>query len=311
MNHDPAYKAKWIKEKAIELGFSGIGIAKAEFMEEESIRLKEWLTAGYHGEMGYMTHHFDKRTDPRQLVDNAKSVICLMYNYYNPEIETDSDYKISMYAQGRDYHKVIKKRLKGFFKDIETEFGTFAGRYFVDSAPILERDWAKRAGLGWIGKNTMLITPQKGSYFFLCEMIVDFELEYDQAIDDYCGTCTRCIEACPTDAILGDGYLMDGSKCISYLTIELKGDIPAEFRGQMESNIFGCDICQDVCPWNRFATSHTEKMFLPGADLVNMDNEAWENISEEEFDQLFEGSAVKRTGYSGLKRNIKFVTKNK
>ena len=309
MRPDISHKTRWIKEKAIELGFSGIGIAKAEFMEEEATRLKEWLDLGYHGKMNYMTNHFDKRTDPRLLVENAKSVICLMYNYYNPDIESDSDYKISMYAQGRDYHKVIKKRLKGFFNDIENAFGSFSGRYFVDSAPVLERDWAKRAGLGWIGKNTMLITPQKGSYFFLCEMIVDFELEYDSPIDDYCGTCTKCIDACPTDAINEEGYLMDGSKCISYLTIELKGDIPMEFEGQMEDNIFGCDICQDVCPWNRFSKPHNEDTFLPENALKEMTNTSWDELTEDNFNQLFEGSAVKRTGFHGLKRNIKFVSK--
>ena len=311
MNLDLSYKTQWIKEKANELGFSGIGIAKAEFMEEEAQRLREWLDLGYHGKMEYMTNHFEKRVNPTLLVDNAKSVICMMYNYYNPEITDSSDYKISMYAQGKDYHKVIKKKLKGFFQDIEKKFGSFSGRYFVDSAPVLERDWAKRAGLGWIGKNTMLITPQKGSYFFLCEMIVDFDLKYDSPIDDYCGTCTKCIDACPTNAIHQDGYLMDGSKCISYLTIELKSDIPTEFSGKMDDNIFGCDICQQVCPWNRFSSPHNEEAFLPKTSLTQMSNEDWENLNEEEFDQLFEGSAVKRTGFHGLKRNIKFVTKKK
>ncbi|NNE27281.1 MAG: tRNA epoxyqueuosine(34) reductase QueG [Saprospiraceae bacterium] len=311
MFKDQSYKTKWIKEKAHELGFSGVGIAQAQFMEEEAENLRKWLDLGYHGTMSYMTNHFDKRVDPTELVDNAKSVICLMYNYYNPEVSRSSDYKVSMYAQGRDYHKVIKKKLKGFFREIETTFGQFSGRYFVDSAPVLERDWAKRSGLGWIGKNTLLITPQKGSYFFLCEMIVDFALDYDAPIDDFCGSCTKCIDACPTNAIDNAGYVMDGSKCISYLTIELKEDIPEKFKDQMEDNIFGCDICQEVCPWNRFSTPHSEKEFLPGPQFSALTNNDWENMTEAQFDQLFEVSAVKRTGFKGLKRNIKFVKKNK
>jgi epoxyqueuosine reductase len=302
-------KTEWIKYKSESLGFSGVGIAKAEFLEEEADKLKQWLGLGYHGKMSYMENHFEKRTDPRLLVEGTKSVISLMYNYYTPENQNQDDYKISKYAYGRDYHKVIKKKLKTFFRAIEDEFGAFQGRYFVDSAPIMERDWAKRAGLGWIGKHTLLINPKKGSYFFLAEMLVDFELTYDAPIKDFCGSCKKCIEACPTDAIASEGYVLDASKCISYLTIELKDDIPDEFKGRTESWIFGCDICQDVCPWNRFSSEHDEPEFAAKAEIINNNPQEWESLDEDEFSSIFEGSAVKRTGYNGLKRNIEFVKK--
>lgn len=300
-------KTKWIKTQALDLGFDDIGIAKAEFMEDEAERLQEWLNLSNHGTMKYMENHFEKRVDPRKLVEGTKSVISLLFNYHNPEKQSQSEYKISSYAYGRDYHKVVKKRLKHFFKLIEEKYGSFGGRYFVDSAPILERDWAKRSGLGWIGKNTLLINPKKGSNFFLAEMLVDFELAYDKPIKDYCGTCTKCIDACPTDAIINDGYVLEASKCISYLTIELKDDIPFEFKGKMDNWIFGCDICQDVCPWNRFSNEHSEPDFAFNSDIRNKSVEEWEKLREEEFNDVFEGSAVKRTGYHGLKRNIDFV----
>ena len=306
---DLTEKTKWIKDKALELGFLSVGVSKAEFMEEESRRLKEWLGMGYHGKMEYMERNFDKRVDPTRLVEDARSVICFTYNYYTEKEQSDPHApKISKYAYGRDYHKVVKKKLKTLWKAIEEKYGVINGRYFVDSAPILERDWAKRSGLGWIGKNTLLINPKQGSYFFLAEMVVDFELEYDTPIDDYCGTCTKCIDACPTEAINPEGYVMDGSKCISYLTIELKDEkLPTEFKPKMENWMYGCDICQDVCPWNRFSTEHNEDDFLPKADLLNKSKSDWKTMSEEEYDTLFFGSAVKRTGYKGLKRNIDFL----
>ncbi len=297
-----------IKEKAQELGFILCGISKAELMTQEAFNLEKWLSKNYHGDMGYMENHFDKRVDPTLLVPGAKSVISLAYNYFSPEKQCDPDSpKISMYAYGKDYHKVIRRKLNQFFDWIKTNFDVTEGRVFVDSAPILERDWAKRSGIGWIGKNTLLIHPRKGSFFFLAEIILDLDLQYDSPISDYCGTCTRCIDACPTNAIDEQGYVMDGSKCISYLTIELKDDIPAEFQGKMENWMFGCDICQQVCPWNRFSTPHEESEFMPKEDLLTMTKEDWQNMTQSTFDSLFEGSAVKRTKYEGLSRNIKFL----
>ncbi len=302
-------KSKWIKDRAKELGFIAIGYAKAEFMEDEAARLKEWLGLGYHGKMSYMENHFEKRTDPTQLVENARTVISFAYNYYTDKEQQDATApKISQYAYGRDYHKVVKKKLKILEAAITEKYGTFNNRYFVDSAPVLERDWAKRSGIGWIGKNTLLINPKLGSFFFLAEMIVDFELDYGVPISDYCGTCTKCIEACPTDAIAEEGYVMNGSKCISYLTIELKDEhLPEEYKGKMENWMYGCDICQDVCPWNRFSKEHTEEDFLPSDKLMAMNKEDWASLSEQQFDDLFFGSAVKRTKYKGLKRNIEFL----
>ncbi len=296
-----------IKSQAEILGFYGCGIAKAERLDEEAEKLELWLSKGLQGGMHYMENHFEKRVDPRQLVPGAKSVISLMYNYF-PEDDSPSNKtpKLARYAYGRDYHKVVKKKLKNFMQWINDEIGEIDGRCFVDSAPVMEREWAKRGGLGWLGKNTLLLSKQKGSYFFLAEIISDLELEYDHPIRDHCGTCTKCIDACPTDAISENGYILDASKCISYLTIELKTAIPEEFKDQMEGWMFGCDICQEVCPWNRFSTPHKEEDFLPSEDLINM--EAWENISEEVFHTLFKGSPVKRTKYTGLKRNIDFIT---
>ncbi|MFM2393903.1 MAG: hypothetical protein RLZZ546_1885 [Bacteroidota bacterium] len=297
-----------VKRKAIDLGFSGIAFSKAEYMNEEAKNLEKWLNQNYHGEMSYMANHFDKRVDPTLLVPGAKSVICLMYNYYHDAAQDDETApKISMYALGKDYHKIVKKKLKSLYLYMQELIGNIDARCFVDSAPILERDWAKRAGLGWIGKNTLLIHPKKGSYFFLAEIICDIELEYDTPMKDYCGTCTRCIEACPTDAISEKGFVLDASKCISYLTIELKNEIPSEFKNKMGDYMYGCDICQQVCPWNRFSTPHAEENFLPSDILLQMSKKEWQELNEEKFEIIFKNSAVKRTKYRGLKRNIQFL----
>lgn len=297
-----------IREEAQRLGFSFIGFAKAEHMDEEARRLEAWLRQGMQGQMQYMENHFDKRVDPSKLVPGAKSVICLMYNYYTEKEQSDPEApKISKYAYGKDYHFVIKDKLKALLHFIQENIGEVSGRCFVDSAPVLERDWAKRAGIGWVGKNTLLINPRAGSYYFLAELILDMELDYDHPMKDYCGTCTRCIEACPTDAISPQGYLVDGSKCISYLTIELRDAIPDEFQGKMENWMFGCDICQEVCPWNRFAKPHSEPAFEPHPDLLEMSKSDWEEITEDVFREIFKNSAVKRTKYDGLKRNIAFL----
>ncbi len=300
---------QYFKERAYAEGFAFVGISKAERMEPEAKRLEEWLNQGMHGKMGYMENHFDKRVDPTLLVPGAKSVISLMYNYYPEKTQTDDKApKISRYAQGKDYHHVVKYKLKTLLFDLEEKLGhPVDGRCFVDSAPVLERDWARRSGLGWVGKNTLLIHPKKGSYYFLAEIILDQEFEYDGPIKDFCGTCTKCIEACPTDAIAEDGYVVDGSKCISYFTIELKDEIPSEMKGKFENWMFGCDICQEVCPWNRFSSPHQEPEFLPHPDLLTMNKRDWEEISEDVFRKVFKGSAVKRTKYSGLTRNINFL----
>lgn len=307
----PEYRSELIRELALEEGFLLVGFAAAEEMKPESERLKEWLGLSYHGKMSYMENHFEKRTDPGKLHPGTMSVISLAYNYHTEIKQEDPEApKISSYAYGRDYHKVVKKKLKTLAGKIESRLGSYSWRAFVDSAPVLERDWAKRAGIGWIGKNTMLINPRKGSRFFLAELLVDLELSYDKPMDDYCGTCTRCIDACPTDAILEEAYKMDASRCISYLTIELKDEeIPPEFAPHMENWMFGCDICQDVCPWNRFSEVHNEDEFIPSEKLIKMTQKEWANLSQEEFNELFKASAVKRTGYSGLKRNIKFLNK--
>jgi epoxyqueuosine reductase len=299
-----------IRQEAQRLGFSFTGFARAERLDEEARRLEAWLNRGFHGEMHYMANHFDKRIDPRKLVDGAKSVICLTYNYYTPKEQQDPEApKISKYAYGKDYHFVIKRKLKELLAFIEEKAGAINGRCFVDSAPVLERDWARRSGVGWTGKNTLLIHPKAGSYFFLAEIILDLELNYDHPIKDYCGTCTRCIDACPTDAIAPGGYLVDGAKCISYFTIELKDAIPENYRGRFENWMFGCDICQEVCPWNRFAQPHDEPAFEPHPRLLEMSKREWEEITEEVFREIFRKSAVKRTKYQGLKRNIAFLKK--
>ncbi len=304
----PEKKKAFIIGEATRLGFEGVAFAKAEFMDEEARRLENWLSTGYHAKMSYMENHFDKRVDPSKLVPGAKTVISMLYNYHNPERQSDPEApKISQYAYGRDYHKVVKKKLKHLLNSIRAEIGDVQGRGFVDSAPVMERDWARRSGLGWVGKHTLLITKKKGSYFFLAELIIDLELPYDHPIDDFCGTCTKCIDACPTDAISENGYVLDGSKCISYLTIELKENIPSQFSDKMDNWMFGCDVCQDVCPWNRFAHRHSEPDFDPSRNLLDKTKAEWESLTSQEFDDLFEGSAVKRTGYEGLMRNIRFI----
>ncbi|MDP4685203.1 MAG: tRNA epoxyqueuosine(34) reductase QueG [Crocinitomicaceae bacterium] len=299
-----------IKQKAQELGFFYCGISKAEFLEEEAPRLEAWLNQQRHGKMSYMENHFDKRLDPRLLVDGAKSVISLLLNYYTEEKQSDATApKISKYAYGEDYHFVIKEKLRQLMQFIETEIGEVSGRVFVDSAPVMDKAWAKKSGLGWIGKNSNLIHPKSGSFFFIAELIIDLELEADGPIKDYCGTCTKCIDACPTDAII-EPYVVDGSKCISYLTIELKDALlPTEFKGKMDNWAFGCDICQDVCPWNRFSLLHNEPRFNPSQNLLQLSKSDWQDLSEEVFSELFKLSAIKRTKFDGLKRNIAFLSK--
>jgi len=299
---------QFIRDEAYKLGFSFVGFAKAERMDVEAKRLEAWLNKGLHGQMNYLENHFDKRIDPTLLVDGAKTVVSFMFNYHNPEKQTDETApKISMYAYGEDYHHVIKNKLKSLLEIINSQIGEVNGRAFVDSAPVLERDWANRAGVGWVGKNTLIINPKAGSNFFLAELIIDIELAPDAPMKDYCGTCTKCIEACPTNAIAPNGYLLDSTKCISYLTIELRDALPVEYQDKMENWMFGCDICQDVCPWNRFATKHSELAFEPTEDLLSMKKNEWLEITKEVFNHLFKKSAVKRTKFAGLKRNIDFI----
>lgn len=308
MQKDTVKYAKLIKDEAKRLGFSFCGIAKATFLEEEAPRLEKWLKGQMHGEMQYMENYFDKRLDPRLLVDDAKSIISLGFNYYTADVQKDIDSpKISKYAYGMDYHTVIKEKLKLLLTFIQTEIGEVGGRAFVDSAPVLDRAWAQKSGLGWIGKNSNLISQKHGSFFFLCELIVDLPLAYDiPSTKDYCGTCTKCIDACPTEAIIAP-QIVNGSKCISYLTIELKNEIPQEFAGKMDNWMFGCDVCQDVCPWNRFSEPHQEEAFQPHPSLLDMKKRDWEEITEETFQRVFKKSAVKRAKFSGLTRNIKFL----
>jgi epoxyqueuosine reductase len=296
-----------IKSAAANMGFSFCGIAKAEFLEDEAPRLEEWLQRGYQGKMSYLENHFDKRLDPRLLVPGAKSIITLGYNYYPSEdLAQNSSLKIAKYAYGEDYHFVVKDKLKALLEELRSNIGEIDGRAFVDSAPVMERAWAQRSGMGWIGKNSLLLNKQMGSFFFLAELIIDLELDYDSPIKDYCGTCTACMDACPTEAI-PEPYVVDGSKCISYFTIELKEAIPEEVKGKFNNWVFGCDICQDVCPWNRFSKPHQEKKFEPNDELKKLSKNDWKEITEEVFQQVFKKSAVKRTKLEGLKRNIDFV----
>jgi epoxyqueuosine reductase len=297
---------KLIKAESKRLGFLSCGISKAGFLEAEAPRLESWLTKNQHGQMSYMENHFDKRLNPTLLVDNAKSVISLLLNYY-PSVEQNKDsYKISKYAYGQDYHFVIKEKLTELLYTIQSEIGAVSGRAFVDSAPVLDKAWAAKAGLGWIGKNSNLITQKTGSFYFIAELIVDLELDYDYATTDHCGTCTACIDACPTEAIVSP-YVVDGSKCISYFTIELKENLPQEMKGKFNDWMFGCDVCQDVCPWNRFSKPHTEPLFNPNQELVSFSKKDWQEITEDTFKKVFANSAVKRTKLSGLQRNIKFL----
>jgi epoxyqueuosine reductase len=299
-----------IKQEAQNLGFLFCGISKADFLEDEAPRLEAWLNKNMHGEMQYMENHFDKRLDPRLLVDGAKSVISLGINYFTNDQQDDpSAPKISKYAYGMDYHTVIKDKLRQLLQIINEKIGEVGGRAFVDSAPVLDKAWAKKAGMGWIGKNSNLLNKKAGSFFFLAELIIDLELEYDVApTADHCGTCTNCIDACPTDAIVGP-YVVDGSRCISYLTIELKNEIPQEFKGKMGNWMFGCDVCQDVCPWNRFSVLNTEPAFSPHPELLGLKVADWQEITQDIFQKVFKNSAVKRTKFTGLKRNIDFLRK--
>lgn len=307
----PAEKnASIIKSTAKRLGFDFCGVAKAGFLEEEAPKLEEWLNRNYNGEMGYLANHFDKRLDPTKLVEGAKTVVSLIYNYYPEQKlpETSNSIKLAKYAYGEDYHFVIRDKLNEFLEILRDEIGEIDGRGFVDSAPVMERQWAQKAGLGWLGKNSLLLNREIGSFFFLAELIIDLEVIPDTPLaKDYCGTCTACIDACPTDAIVDNGVI-DGSRCISYLTIELKDAIPIEFKSQMENWAFGCDICQDVCPWNRFSKPHQEPKFQPHPELAEFTNRDWQEITEETFRKVFKKSAVKRTKLAGLKRNVDFLT---
>jgi epoxyqueuosine reductase len=307
LNNKSKYTAL-IKAEAKRLGFMSCGISKAEFLEEEAPRLENWLNKNMYGEMRYMENHFDKRLDPTLLVEGSKSVVSLLLNYYPSQKQTENSYKLSKYAYGTDYHFVIKDKLKLLLAYIKEEIGDVTGRAFVDSAPVLDKAWAAKSGLGWVGKHSNLLTQQVGSYYFIAELIIDLELDYDTPVTSHCGTCTACIDACPTEAIV-EPYVVDGSKCISYFTIELKDNISTEFKDKFNDWMFGCDICQDVCPWNRFSKSHNEPLFNPHPELLSMTKKDWEEITEDTFRKVFKKSAVKRTKYSGLKRNIEFLKK--
>ncbi len=298
---------QFIKEKAKDLGFDFCGISMAGFLENEAPKLDSWLKNGMHGTMNYMENHFDKRLDPRQLVPGAKSVISVLYNYYPEEklSENEHDIKISKYAYGTDYHFVIKNKLKDFWQEIEKEIGKIDGRVFVDSAPVMEKAWAQKSGLGWIGKHSNLLNREMGSFFFIAEIIIDLELEYDGPMADYCGTCTKCIDACPTEAITP--YVVDGSKCISYFTIELKEEIPKEMAGKFNNWAFGCDICQDVCPWNRFSKPHKEPSFYLNSNLIALQEKDFFDLTNESFDIIFRKSPLKRPKFEGFKRNLIFL----
>ncbi|TDX14110.1 tRNA epoxyqueuosine(34) reductase QueG [Flavobacterium sp. S87F.05.LMB.W.Kidney.N] len=298
--------SNFIKAEAKRLGFLSCGISKAGFLEEEAPRLEKWLNNNHNGKMAYMENHFDKRLDPTLLVEDGKSVVSLILNYYPESLQNDESFKISKYAYGQDYHFVIKDKLKEFLHSIQENIGEVSGRAFVDSAPVLDKAWAAKSGLGWIGKNSNLITQKVGSFYFIAELIIDLELEYDHAVTDHCGSCTACIDACPTQAIVAP-YVVDGSKCISYYTIELKENIPYEMKGKFDEWMFGCDTCQDVCPWNRFSKPHSEPLFNPNPDLISFTKKDWIEITEETFKLVFKNSPIKRTKFDGLKRNIKFL----
>jgi epoxyqueuosine reductase len=304
MSKSPAQISHVIKSKAQQFGFAFCGISEAGFLEEEAPRLEDWLNSNQQGEMAYMANHFDKRLDPRKLVDGCQTVISLVYNYFPAEEISVNDFKISKYAYGEDYHRVIKDKMQDLWDALKIDLGEFSGRMFVDSAPVLEKAWAKKSGLGWIGKNANLIIPKQGSFYFLAELLIDLKASPDGPIKDFCGTCTRCIDACPTDAITP--YVVDGSKCISYFTIELKDQMPVSLQADFQNWIFGCDICQDVCPWNRFSKPHNEPRFAE--NLAEVD---WEGLSEEVFQTLFHYSAIKRTKLTGIQRNLNYVKKNR
>ena len=305
INSKEKYSA-FIKSEALRLGFLSCGISKAGFLEAEAPRLEKWLNNNHNGQMSYMENHFDKRLDPTLLVEGSKSVVSLLLNYYPEAQQIEDSYKISKYAYGTDYHFVIKDKLKELLFSIQQEIGEVSGRAFVDSAPVLDRAWAAKSGLGWIGKNSNLITQKTGSFYFIAELIIDLELDYDSPTTDHCGSCTACLDACPTQAIVAP-YVVDGSKCISYFTIELKEAIPMEMKGQFDDWAFGCDVCQDVCPWNRFSKPHSEPLFNPNPDILNLSKKDWEEITEETFRTVFKNSPVKRAKFDGLKRNIDFL----
>ena len=295
-----------IKTEAKRLGFLSCGISKAQFLEEEAPRLEKWLNKNMHGQMSYMQNHFDKRLDPTKLVEDSKSVISLLLNYYPEQTQTEDSYKLSKYAYGTDYHFVIKDKLKQLLAFVNEEIGEVYGRAFVDSAPVLDKAWAAKSGLGWIGKHSNLLSQKTGSFYFIAELIIDLELDYDNPTTDHCGTCTACIDACPTQAIV-EPYVVDGSKCISYFTIELKDELPSNMKDKFDDWMFGCDVCQDVCPWNRFSKPHNEPLFNPHPELLSMTKNDWQDITKDVFNKLFKKSAVKRTKFSGLQRNINFL----
>lgn len=303
---NPAQYTSLIRAEANRLGFDYFGVSKAEKLDEDARRLERWLNKGMHGQMQYMERWFDMRVDPRVLVPGAKSVVSLLYNYFPSERQHDGVPKISKYAYGTDYHFVLKEKLHALLQFIQGKVGEVSGRVFVDSGPVLERSWAERSGLGWVGKNGNLINKKSGSFFFISELIIDLELEYDSPMKDYCGTCTACIDACPTNAIL-DNRVIDGSKCISYFTIELRDAIPDEMKGKFNDWAFGCDICQDVCPWNRFSQPHHEPNFTIAEERKNILSAEWIEMTAEVFNKVFKNSAVKRTKLAGMKRNIEFL----
>ncbi|MFV8321504.1 tRNA epoxyqueuosine(34) reductase QueG [Flavobacterium sp. LS2R12] len=305
INHKSTY-TQFIKSEAERLGFLSCGISKAGFLEQEAPRLENWLKNNRNGQMSYMENHFDKRLNPTLLVDDAKSVVSLLLNYYPEELQNPDSYKISKYAYGQDYHFVIKEKLKEFLFSIQSTIGEVSGRAFVDSAPVLDKAWAAKSGLGWIGKNSNLLTQKVGSFYFIAELIIDLDLDYDNPTTDHCGTCTACIDACPTEAIVAP-YMVDGSKCISYFTIELKENIPQDMKGKFDDWAFGCDVCQDVCPWNKFSKAHSEPLFNPNPELLSMSKKDWIEITEETFKAVFKNSPLKRAKFQGLKRNIDFL----
>lgn len=308
MNLTLTAKSNLIKAKALELGFDLCGIAKADFLDQEKSNFLSWLNKDYHGEMAYMANNIEKRLDPRLLVENTKSIVVVGLNYFPKEQQKDSNAPvIAKYAYGKDYHFVVKDRLNKLLEFINVEVGEVSGRAFVDSAPILEHAWAKKAGLGWIGKNSLLLNRKIGSFLFLGELLIDMELEYENPIDqDFCGGCSKCIRSCPTGAI-SEAYVVNGSKCISYYTIELKGEIPEEVKGKFQNRVFGCDICQDVCPWNRMAKANSLPEFEPNPNLLKLSKHDWENLDAHQFGEIFKNSAVKRTKFKGLKRNLDFL----
>jgi epoxyqueuosine reductase len=298
--------SQFIKSEAKRLGFLSCGISKAGFLEDDAPRLENWLSKQMNGQMSYMENNFDKRLNPTLLVDDAKSVVSLLLNYFPSELQNPDSYKISKYAYGQDYHFVIKDKLKELLFSIQSTIGEVSGRVFVDSAPVLDKAWAAKSGLGWIGKNSNLLTQKVGSFYFIAELIIDLDLEYDYVTTDHCGTCTSCIDACPTEAIVAP-YVVDGSKCISYFTIELKENIPAEMKGKFDDWAFGCDVCQDVCPWNRFSKAHKEPLFSPNPEMLSMSKKDWKELTDETFKVVFKNSPIKRAKFDGLKRNIDFL----